>query len=128
MREIIATEEIMLVIPFRPGYSSITLDLGLLYLYSALREQGLAATILHCPKEKIDEDLFRQIISKNRHLKIIGFKAFSVDHNSVKEMARIVKSILPECVTITGGPHPTALPEYVLEDMPAIDYVFAGEG
>lgn len=122
------TKDIVLIVPIRQGYSGITLDLGLLYLYSALKENGLDATILHCPKEKIDFDAFKNILRKNSHIKIIGFKAFSVDHNSVKQMASIVKDILPECVTVVGGPHPTSLPEYVLKDMDSIDYTFVGEG
>lgn len=121
-------KEIVLVVPIRRGYSGITIDLGLLYLYSALKEHGLDATILHCPKDKIDFDAFKDILRKNSHIKIIGFKAFSVDHNSVKQMASIVKEILPACVTVVGGPHPTSLPEFVLKDMGSIDYAFTGEG
>ncbi|MBI4680581.1 MAG: cobalamin B12-binding domain-containing protein [Nitrospirae bacterium] len=121
-------KEILLVVPIREGYSGITLDLGLLYLYSALKDYGLDATILHCPKEKIDTDKFREIITANMHIKIIGFKAYSVDHNAVKKMAGIVKNFLPECTTIAGGPHSTSLPEYILKDIDSIDYVFTGEG
>lgn len=121
-------KDIVLVVPIREGYSGITLDLGLLYLYSALKEHGLDATILHCPKEKIDLDTFKKILIGNPHIKVIGFKAYSVDHNSVKEMSVAAKEILPECVTIAGGPHPTSLAEYMLKDISSLDYVFSGEG
>jgi radical SAM superfamily enzyme YgiQ (UPF0313 family) len=120
--------EILLVIPARSGYSGITIDLGLLYLAAALKRAAIKATILHCPNERMDLDAFRRFLEKNRHLKIIGFKCYSVDHNAVKQMARLVKTVLPGCVTIAGGPQPTSLPEYVLQDMPELDYVYGGEG
>lgn len=120
--------EILLVIPVRSGYSGITIDLGLLYLSSALKNAGINSTILHCPKDHVDLDAFREILKNNRHLKIVGFKCYSVDHNAVKQMARMVKSVLPGCVAIAGGPHPTSLPEYVLQEMPGLDYVYCGEG
>ncbi|MBI5195882.1 MAG: radical SAM protein [Nitrospirae bacterium] len=118
----------MLVVPVRKGYSGITIDLGLLHIYSALKAKGIVSTIMHCPKDGITEEKFREILQANLHIKTIGFKMFSVDHNSVKRMSLIAKQVLPECVTVAGGPHPTCLPEYILEDMPGIDYVFRGEG
>ncbi len=120
--------EVLLVVPIRPDYSGITIDLGLLYLYSALKDHGIDSTILHCPKDQIDHNEWREILRINSNLKIIGFKCYSTDHNSVKRMSADVKEIRSEAVTIVGGPHVTSLPEYVLKDMPAIDFVFYGEG
>ncbi|MBF0383803.1 MAG: radical SAM protein [Magnetococcales bacterium] len=122
--------DILLVIPIRPGYSGILPDLGLLYLYSALRDHDLSVAILHCPKEGIvDFAQWDAVLSANRHLKIVGFKSMSHDHNFIKKMAAAVKQYMPDCVTIAGGPHVTSLPEYVLQDMsPMLDYGFNGEG
>ncbi|MBF0146469.1 MAG: radical SAM protein [Magnetococcales bacterium] len=119
---------ILLTIPIRHGYSGIVLDLGLLYLYSALKDHGIDSVILHCPKDGILEDQWEQILAANSHLKIIGLKAYSPDHNAVRKMAAACKRILPECVVIVGGPHASSLPEYILQKMPEVDYVFKGEG
>lgn len=122
--------EILLVIPIRLGYSGVVPDLGLLYLYSALRENGLEATLLHCPKEGILTDSqWEAVLDANKHLKIIGFKSMSHDHNIIKRMAGKVKEKLPHCTTIVGGPHVTSLPDYVLRDMGLVmDFGFNGEG
>lgn len=121
--------EILLVIPVRSGYSGVTIDLGFMCLHSALADHGIQSSILHCPHEGIAsiED-WRMFLTQNTHLKIIGFRAYSVDHNSVKAMAAAAREIVPEATTIVGGPHPSCLPEYVLEDMDAMDYAFVGEG
>ncbi len=120
--------DVLLVIPIRQGYSGITLDLGLLYLYSALKDRHIDSTILHCPKDSTTQERWEEILMLNPQLKIIGFKAFSVDHNSIKRMASSVKKILPGCTTIIGGPHPSSLSEYILNDISDLDFAFEGEG
>jgi len=120
--------DILLVIPIRSGYSGITIDLGLLYLHGALKDHGMEATLLHCPKENFTDGKWEELLSENRHIKIIGFKTYSVDHNSVKRMCAIAKKVLPNSITIAGGPHSSSVPEYVLSDIPHMDYVFIGEG
>jgi len=122
------TERILLTIPFRRGYSAITIDLGLLYLYSAAKDRGLDAAILHCPKEGVDEDGWTQLMRSNPQLEIIALKAYTMDHFAVKRMAEIAKRELPGCTVIVGGPHASGVPELVLRDMPAVDYAFKGEG
>ncbi|MGB2987794.1 MAG: radical SAM protein [Phycisphaerae bacterium] len=39
-----------------------------------------------------------------------------------------VKAALPDCVTVVGGPHTTALPERTLKEFPGIDVAVRGEG
>jgi anaerobic magnesium-protoporphyrin IX monomethyl ester cyclase len=41
--------------------------------------------------------------------------------------AQIVKAYQPQCITVLGGHHPTALPERVMESA-AVDFVVRGEG
>jgi len=121
-------ENILLIIPVRNWYSGITIDLGILYLYSALKRDGIKATMLHCPKEGMDLDDFKIFLEHNPQIRIIWFKSYSVDHNSIKRMSKIAKEVIPDCTIIVGGPHPTSIPEYVLKDMIHIDYVSVGEG
>jgi anaerobic magnesium-protoporphyrin IX monomethyl ester cyclase len=39
-----------------------------------------------------------------------------------------VKAAMPDCVTMVGGPHSTALPQRTLEEFPGIDIAVQGEG
>ncbi len=53
---------------------------------------------------------------------------FSSQFRNVAEISRMAKGINPETVTITGGAHPTFLPELCLERAPELDLVGRGEG
>jgi magnesium-protoporphyrin IX monomethyl ester (oxidative) cyclase len=46
----------------------------------------------------------------------------------LRNTARLVKKIFPACPVIAGGVHPTAIPETILSEEPAIDYIVLGEG
>lgn len=52
---------------------------------------------------------------------------FSSLHRQMLRAARLAKEAVPGVVTVVGGPHPSALPELVLQD-PAVDYCVIGEG
>jgi radical SAM superfamily enzyme YgiQ (UPF0313 family) len=45
----------------------------------------------------------------------------------VKHHLKIVKDISPDILTLAGGPHPSALPEYVLNSMPELDFAWQAE-
>lgn len=57
---------------------------------------------------------------------IFGCGAFTTEVNSAKHLCAEVKKIMPEILTVVGGPHATALPEDFYEDY--IDVVVKGEG
>ena len=52
------------------------------------------------------------------------FTAYAVE---ALKTAQIVKHYHPDCKTVLGGHHPTALPERTMES-PAVDFVLRGEG
>lgn len=58
---------------------------------------------------------------------VVGISClFSIQQNAAMSVANIVKEISPDIVTVMGGAHPSALPEYILQS-PQIDYVVQGE-
>ncbi len=52
---------------------------------------------------------------------------FSSLHNQMLRAARLAKEVVPDVITVVGGPHPSALPELILRD-PAVDFCVIGEG
>ena len=57
---------------------------------------------------------------------IIAFSAMTGMHPWVVDIARSVKELLPHCLVVVGGPHPTFFPEIIRE--PGIDIICRGEG
>ena len=45
-----------------------------------------------------------------------------------RALINAIKAARPNLTIALGGEHPTAMPDYVLQDCPAVDYVVTGEG
>lgn len=61
--------------------------------------------------------------------KILGFSImYSQGWVFIREMIQKVAEARPDVTLVVGGEHATALPDFVLEDCPAIDFTIAGEG
>ncbi len=59
-------------------------------------------------------------------LAAISAKTFNIQ--AAYHLARVIKETLPGTVVVAGGAHPSALPEYTLQECPHLDAVAAGEG
>lgn len=101
--------------------------LGLAYIASYVRKYYTGETeiriidgaILGLTKEEILEEVRREKPD------IVGATAVALTSGFVKELFRDVKKVLPECLTVVGGPHPTALP---FDLTPEADLSAVGEG
>jgi radical SAM superfamily enzyme YgiQ (UPF0313 family) len=58
---------------------------------------------------------------------VVGITAMSLESQAAHEMLAVVREERPNCVTMMGGPYPTATPDRALAD-PALDYVVLSEG
>lgn len=58
---------------------------------------------------------------------VIGISVMTASYTSGLVLAKLAKSILPQCKIILGGKHVTALPELALENE-SVDYIVIGEG
>jgi anaerobic magnesium-protoporphyrin IX monomethyl ester cyclase len=118
---------VLLVQPIREGHNTqIAPDLGILVLGTALHGRGFDVTLLDCSKEGMSFSDFKNYL-KSRSFDVIGFRCYSRDHNYVKHHLRIARQIYPKAVTLAGGPHPSALPEFVLGSMPDLDFAWNAE-
>lgn len=119
--------KVLLVLPIREGHNFlITPDLGILYLGTALKKHGFDITLLDCPKEGFSFVDFKKFL-QSRRFDVVGIRCFSRDHNYVNHHLKIVRQVNPGALTLVGGPHPTALPDFVLDSMPALDFSWTCE-
>nr|WP_321471629.1 radical SAM protein [uncultured Paludibaculum sp.] len=118
--------KVLIVLPIREGNYQVNPDVGILYLGTVLKDAGYQISLLDCPKEDFSFSDFRTYV-KEGDFDVVGFRCFSRDHNYVNHHASIVKSIKPSTLTLVGGPHPSALPEFVLSRMPNVDFAWKAE-
>ena len=118
--------KVLLVLPIREGNFQITADVGILYLGSVLKKEGFEVTLLDCPKDNFSFKDFKTFIHEG-NFDVVGFRCYSRDHNYVNRHASIVKANNPLTLTLVGGPHPSALPEFVLSSMSDVDFAWKAE-
>ncbi len=114
--------------------------LGLMCLAAYLREKGEEVEVFDAFLGKgniLDESGFywsgltrEEIKKKLIEVKptIVGITSmFTMHSKGAHDVAKIVKEILPNTLVIIGGSHPSALPEWVLQDR-NVDMVVISEG
>ena len=118
--------------------------IGLAYVAAALRVEGHDVQIVDALGEALDRyhriaDLptgLRHGLTDDEVLKrvplttqIIGVSAmFSLEWPFTRDLVSKLRQLLPHAFFVGGGEHITALPEYSLQDCPALDYCVLGEG
>ena len=124
--------------------SSIVPSLALGYLWSALDTNGYTATIVDSQMEAIGQlnaienikDFVTHGLSCNEIIEMIPVDTeilgvsvmFSSEWPYVRELIKKIKKQYPEIFIIAGGEHITAVPEFTLEQCPALDIGVLGEG
>ena len=107
-----------------PTYS---IPLGLAYLVTNCKTPGVEfeifdGTIRHAPSSSDD---FKNFLLAY-HPDVVGVSCWSKTYRETRDIIAVVKALLPECVTVLGGIHPTAYTVKTLEDS-GTDYILAGE-
>lgn len=100
--------------------------LGLAYVAAALEKSGYPVEIydnylIERPIEEVKAEI------KKRQPKIVGITCSSLTYSRCIETAKVAKEACPTCKVVVGGPHPSYMPETMLQHN-AIDYVVIGEG
>lgn len=118
--------------------------LGIAYLAATMQQLGHEVSTIDGPGEALgcygsvenvpnalrhgltDEQIIERIPAETE---LIGISCmFSLEWLTTRELAQKIRNKFPSAVLVAGGEHFTALPEYSLEDCPAIDYCVLGEG
>ncbi|MFW9971987.1 MAG: B12-binding domain-containing radical SAM protein [Candidatus Odinarchaeota archaeon] len=99
--------------------------IGLLSLASVLKEKNHEVQILDLYTFGGDhKELINSI--KKQKFEVVGITGMSFQHNTILRMAKLVKIVDPNIITILGGAHASALPELLLKDK-NVDFILRGE-
>ena len=100
--------------------------LGLAYVAGALEKAGFQVQIHDNYQLRKSIDYIKLEI-KRLSPEIVGITCSSVTYQRCIETAKAIKEVLPSCIVVVGGWHPSYMPESLLQH-PEIDYVVLGEG
>jgi anaerobic magnesium-protoporphyrin IX monomethyl ester cyclase len=104
-----------------------TLPLGVMSIAAYLRQRGLSdIRILDMRVHDLSVDQVRDEIAAYRP-DVVGITAMSLEAQAAHEVLAAARQVCPGCVTVMGGPYPTATPELALADA-LLDYVVLSEG
>lgn len=116
---------VLLVKPYNRS-DHIQPSLGLGYLAAAIRREH-TVWILDCIKEGVSLPKFRRIVERLKP-DVVGFQCYTFDLAFVNKALKAVRRIDPKIVTVAGGPHPSAMPEELLQVLKRyLDFAFVGE-
>lgn len=138
--------KVMLIMPpftqTRQAMKRCLFPLGIGYLAAVLEKEGVIVETLDCIVEGYDTEVYHEDGEITFGLKDSDIKSrikdFEPDfvgvsclltrqeHNA-RRMCQLAKEVDPKIQTITGGAHPSALPEHVIADRD-IDNVVIGDG
>ena len=100
--------------------------INLACLAAYLREYEINVSILDAEAEEISmQDIYKHI---PKDVDIIGVGAVTPAINNAIQILKIAKEVNPNCKTVVGGCHITALPKETMEQFSVIDYGVIGEG
>jgi anaerobic magnesium-protoporphyrin IX monomethyl ester cyclase len=106
------------------GMDSGWISHGLAILAGCASQKGFAIDLLDLRALR-DWGHFRSELVA-RQPDVLGVSMMSVDYDPAMECLQVVRTVLPEAVTVVGGPHPTIMLDEV-KDSPLIDHIFLGE-
>lgn len=108
----------------RPWIS--TQPLGLAYIAAALRDAGYPVEVIDAYSLGLPGSHIREKTEQFRP-QVVGISALTPQWPDAEKVADIVKAVDGDILTVTGGPHVTALPEQAAA-YPGVDVAVLGEG
>lgn len=113
------------------SFMPVYVPIGIGYLAAVMEREGFPFKIID---EQVEDDTFEKIAEyvtipylPVTHPYIFAFSVLTASYKIALETAKKVKEIYPDSKIIFGGPHPSALPDEVLQHE-CIDIVVKGEG
>jgi radical SAM superfamily enzyme YgiQ (UPF0313 family) len=118
---------VLLINPFYPISETPSPPLGLAYLAAVLEQAGVEVRVLDLVVYPFSEQLLAKAIEEFKPA-LVGLTAVTMNVDRALSVARDVKRLAPQVVTVMGGPHVTFTPSETLEACPDLDIVALGEG
>lgn len=124
--------DVMLINPYdenalKNALGFIAPPINLMYLASSLEKESYSVKI-------VDDDLLQKgyknvsEVAEKLNPKVVAVTATTSTINSGLKYLEMVKNILPNSLTVIGGPHTTFMPFETLKASEALDVVVMGEG
>ena len=101
--------------------------LGLGYIAAFLIARRHEVQVIDAKFERIDLEEIKRLLSLQQP-GIVGITSMTHEIQRAAKVAQVTKDILPESITVIGGPHATALPEQTLIEFSSFDVAVFGEG
>lgn len=117
--------------PYGDGSTDSMRPLGLMAIYSYIgREFGdQIEVVLHDYSDCDADDVEQMRRDGLDGCDLVGFCAYSTNFPVVRKWALALRDIAPKATSVVGGPHATAMPEYLVwKHRDAFDFVIRGEG
>ncbi len=121
--------EILLIKPAGPKKYYPCPSLGLGYLASMLKEDGITSVkVLNLEIDYMEDDEFAEYVrSEDPH--VVGFSCMTCNYPQGLQFAALVKKAKPDAVTVFGGVHPTFQAEDIIKQHgDIVDIVVRREG
>jgi len=116
--------KVLLIDP--PGYQE-DLNLGLVYLGTALKQAGCQVLILDLNNNKRQQEKRLRKALKTKPLVVgISVKLFTL--KEVQKIIDVAKQFYPAAFYLAGGPHVTVCQGKVFREIPQLDALVVGEG
>lgn len=121
-------QRVLLIRPYRNNTTmSLMPPLGMMYLAAHLRGQSdVDVRIVDMAPAKLAYEDLPAVIEEFKP-DWLGISALTFESEGLHRVAAIAKKTQPDLPVVTGGPHPSAYTDKVMED-PNVDYAVVGEG
>lgn len=101
--------------------------LGLLYLASVVREDGHQVSFYDLGALNSSRKLLREQL-RTFSPEVVAISLYTTQIESAMSTIEMIKSIVPECIIVVGGPHVSALPGDTIATNKFVDFEVVGEG
>lgn len=101
--------------------------LGLGYIAAFVRSKNIECAVIDAKFEAVGLEEVQSRLYRQKP-DVVGITAMTHEITQADKVARIVKQISPQTITVVGGPHTTALPGQTLAEFPSFDIAVFGEG
>jgi len=118
---------VLLINPFYPISETPSPPLGLAYLAAALEQAGVDVRVLDLVVYPYSDKMLAELLEEFKPA-LVGLTAVTMNVDRALSVARVVKRLAPQVVTVLGGPHVTFSPSETLEACAGLDIVALGEG
>lgn len=112
---------------FLSRYVPVGIPVAIGCIAAYLEQRGIKCKVLDEELEDITPSLLWESVQDFEAPFIFGITCLTAHVGRAYQISRLIKELFPDSIVVTGGLHPTALPEEAL-NTGAIDYVVRGEG